>query len=98
MADAVFVHATVCQRPSLSAGPAISSLVPPEPTKPHEAWPDGWYSTLYSPPAVVKSPLRMRSQSGVAGTSVAFRWMVIVKFAGPGLRAAADGTDTKPLP
>jgi hypothetical protein len=57
--DAVFVHWIVCQRPSLSAGPAISSREPAEPTKPHEACPEGWYSTLYSPPVVVKSPLRI---------------------------------------
>ena len=64
---AVFTHWTVCQAPSSSAGPAMISLEPCDPMKPHDACPVGWYSTLNSPPALVKRPLRIRSQSGVAG-------------------------------
>src|SRR5581483_6003480 len=53
IAEDVFTHWTVCHCPSLIAGPATSSAYPLEPLKPHEAWPVGWYSILYSPPAVV---------------------------------------------
>src|SRR4051794_2537386 len=95
---AVLAPWTVCQAPSFSPGPAMSSFEPADPTNPQEAWPVGWYSTLNSPPTVVKRPLRMRSQSGVAGTLVVFRWIVTVRSAAPGLSAAAVGTDTKPEP
>src|SRR3954470_716427 len=98
IAVAVFTHWTVCHWPSFSAGPAISSRVPPDPTKPHEACPEGWYSTLYSPPAVVKSPLRMRSQSGVAGGLGGRRRVGIVRVAVPGFSGGADGTETNAEP
>src|SRR3954453_10131090 len=76
----------------------MSSFEPADPTNPQEAWPVGWYSTLNSPPTVVKRPFRMMSQSGVAGALVVLRWIVIVRSASPGLSAAADGTDTNPAP
>ena len=50
---AVFTHWIVCHRPSFSAGPAMISLYPAEPSNPQDAWPDCWNSILYSPPAVV---------------------------------------------
>ena len=62
--------------------------------KPHDACPEGWYSILNSPPLVVYVPLRIRSQSGLAGALVVLRWMVTVKFALPGLRSLEDGTET----
>src|SRR3954451_5735220 len=52
IADAVFTHETVCQRPSLIERPAVSSAYF-EPLKPHDGAPLGWYSIFHSPPAVV---------------------------------------------
>src|SRR5215212_438256 len=94
---AVLTHETECQRPSLSAGPAMSSAYL-EPLKPQDAWPVGWYSILNSPPAVVYWPLRIRSQSGVAGLEVVFSRSVTVRLAEPGLRSERDGTVTWLLP
>ena len=97
IADDVLTHWTVCQAPSLSAGPAMSSLDPAEPMKPHDACPEGWYSTLNSPGSV-KRPLRIRSQSGEAGACVVCRWIVSVTSWLPGFRSLVDGTETKPDP
>src|SRR6478736_29420 len=96
MPDAVRTQVTVCHAPLFRAGPAISSFEPAEPMNPQEAWPVGCYSTLNSPPALSKRPLRIRSQSGVAGALVVLRWIVIVSVADPGFSAAADGTERNP--
>src|SRR5690349_17735295 len=96
MSEAVFTQVIVCQLPSFSAGPAWISTWLLDPMNPHEACPDCWNSILYSPPAVVESPLRIRSQSsgGGGGVPVVLRWIVKLKFALPGFMLAADGTDT----
>ena len=86
-------HWTVCHLPSFNAGPLVSELLV-VPLKPHDACPVGWYSIFHSPPGVSYLPLRIRSQSGFAGTLVALRWIVTVRFLLPGFRSLADGTET----
>src|SRR4051794_11284384 len=85
--EAVLTHRTVCHRPSLSFGPAVSSTAPSDPLNAQVACADGWYSTLNEPPGVAATPLRIRSQSGFKGTRVVLRLMVIVTGAVPGLRS-----------